>query len=292
MITETMRLHSTERPWNCNRQLRTAARVLLGACVMTVISAGCATSPAVDSGPGVDPRPQPDQVVSANLARQLESRLEFKQDKELSIYLHDVAAKLADGNNDLRLSSVGVLVVADQGRVWQDFGIPGNRVYLSAGLLKHVEYENELAAAIAFELSHILKRHAVIRIQNGRGSLLASAPEYFPSIEGLVPTSSDGAGKEIDFFSPTGVFAYPDEYNLEAVDGAVDLLYRAGFDPRGLVSLWELYGAQPAHSPYEEDLLRKLTERTRTNIARHSPLRNPIVRSAAFLLIRERIDKL
>ena len=62
--------------------------------------------------------------------------------------------------------------------------------------------------------------------------------------------------------------------------------------PWGLVSLWDLYRAQSPHSPYEDDLLKKLTDKTRTIIAQHSPLRNPIVRSQAFLAILKRIQKL
>jgi hypothetical protein len=233
-----------------------------------------------------------DLVISAGLARQLESKLLFKTDKELLVYLRDLAKQLADPIEDLKESSVGVMVIEDRGSRWRDFGIQGNRIYLSSGLLKHVQYENELAAAIALEFAHILKRHVPHRLGEGRSSSGESSPTDFPSIEGLVPSSSDGAAKEIDFFSPTGIYAFSDDLLLESIDKTVEILYKAGFDPRGLVSLWALYGAEANHSPYERLLLKKLTDKTRAVIAQFSPLRNPIVRSQEFVNIQRRIKKL
>lgn len=258
---------------------------------MAVFS-NCASAPP--PAPPITPaeRIQRDQAVGAGLARQLESQLKIKQDKEVLLYLHDLAAKLSEATPELKSAAVGVLVVADRGARWRCYSIPGNRIYLSSGLLRHIEFENELAAVIAMELAHVLKRHVPLRIEEGRVSSQASDPADYPSIEGLVPSSRGGAANSVDFFSPTGVFAFPDEYFLEAADGAVDILYRAGFDPRGLVSLWDIYRSEVAHSPFEDDLLRKLTEKTRTVIAQHSPLRNPIVRSQAFLTIQKRMQRL
>lgn len=267
-------------------------RVCASCCAMLFLISGCASGPLLELPITQTERYQRDEEIGAGLARQLESKLAFKQNKDLLVYLHRLASKLIEPNETLKYTSVGVLVIADRGSVWRNFSIPGNRVYLSAGLLKRIEYENELAAAIAFELAHILKRHVPQRMREKRASFQASNPADYPSIEGLVPTSSDGADKEVDFFSPTGVYAYTDEYFLECVEGAVNILYDAGFDPRGLVSLWELYRSQPAHSPFEDDLLKKLTDRTRTSIAQHSPLRNPIVRSQAFLAIQKRLKNL
>jgi len=268
------------------------SRVLMSCCALGVLAPACAIGPSLELPITETERVQPDEEIGAGLARQFESKLDFKQDKEVLIYLHDLAAKLVEKNTALKFTSDGVLVISDHGALWRDYSIPGNRIYLSSSLLKRLSYENEIAAAIAFELSHILMRHLPQRMHEKHKSFQASNPADFPSIEGLVPTSSDGADKEVDFFSPTGVYAYTDENFLECVDGAVNLLYEAGFDPRGLVSLWELYRSELRHSPFEDELLGKLMDKTRTSIAQHSPLRNPIVRSQAFLAIQKRIQGL
>jgi hypothetical protein len=69
-------------------------------------------------------------------------------------------------------------------------------------------------------------------------------------------------------------------------------MYRAGFDPRGLISFWNRYAENPAHSPLDPGLLQQLIERSRTAIAQRAPLRNPIVRSKEFLALKKRIERL
>jgi hypothetical protein len=73
---------------------------------------------------------------------------------------------------------------------------------------------------------------------------------------------------------------------------AVGILYRAGFDGRGLVAHLERYRAYPEASPYSPARLEKMIDLARRTIALSSPLRNPIVRSPAFQAIRPRLRRL
>jgi predicted Zn-dependent protease len=291
-----MRFHSTSRWFKSNRllRLRRAKAPMLktaAAVALTLVAAGCATPPIEKTITPAE-RIQRDQALGAGLARQFEARLKLKSDdKAVLIYLGELTKRLGAASDDLKSAAIAVQVISDRGGRWRDYSIPGNRVYLSVGLLKAVKYENELAAALAVELAHLLARHVPQRIQAARAASSASQPADYPSIEGLVPSTA-GLGRETDFFSPTGLFAFPDEYMLETVEPAVGILYRAGFDARGLVSLWGLYRSNPAHSPLEGGILDKLTEKTRTVIAEYSPLRNPIVRSQAFIAIQKRIKRL
>ena len=202
-----MRLHSTERPWICNRLLRkrgSLLRVLLTCCVIATW-AGCAsvTPPAAPITPAE--QVQRDQAVGAGLANQLESQFKFRQDKEVSVYLRELATKLSDGTPELQPSAVGVLVVTDRGARWRNYCIPGNRIYLSTGLLRHVEFENELAAAIAMEFAHTLKRHVPRRMEEGRVSEQASTPRIFlRSRDWFRLFGRDGEG--LRFFQPNGRF--------------------------------------------------------------------------------------
>jgi predicted Zn-dependent protease len=277
--------HSIQRRWKCKRLFVTA-------CALIGAVAGCATPPPLALPITPAERVQRDRVVGGKLAPRFESQLKFKVDKELAVYLRNLAQTLADATPELHLASVGVLIVQDRGGRWRDYGLPGYRVYLSAGLIKNVMYENELAAAIAVEFAHILKQHVILRIQEEAMAGIGNQnPTDYPSIQGLLPGTAQDS-KTLDYFSPTGVFAFPDEFQTAATEDAVDILYRAGFDPRGLTSLWERYESSPAHSPFEGPLLQKLQEKTRTVIAQRSPLRNPIVRSQAFLSIQKRMHKL
>jgi hypothetical protein len=256
--------------------------------------AACATVPPPPPPMSGAERIQRDLAVGAGLARQFEARLTFKQDKDVLIYLRELAEKLSQTDSELRSGAVGVMVIQDRGSRWRDYALPGNRIYLSAGLIKRITYENELAALIALELGHIVRRHIPLRLQSsaqGDARLTGVKAEDYPSLHGLLADSPEGSAP-VDFFSPTGIYAFPDEYFLEATDNAVEMLYQAGFDPRAVVSMWEMYEKSPEHSPFERPLLVKLQERARRLIADHSPLRNPIVRSQAFLAIQKRMKKL
>lgn len=281
-----MRLHSNRRLPKSNRLLA------LSLLLMTLMAGACSTPRSSDALITPTERIQRDLVVGAGLARQFETQLHFKKDKSLLIYLHELTAKLTASVPELKTSAVSVQISSDRGARWNNYALPGNRLYLSVGLLKAVQYENQLAAAIAIELSHISKRHVPMRLQEVQGSAQGNVhPADFASIEGLVP-SANGSGRAVDFFSPTGIFAFPDEYFIESVDQAVGILYQAGFDPRGLVSLLGLYRSHARQSPLEDNILKKLIEKTRTIIAEYSPLRNPIVRSPAFIVVQKRTKKL
>jgi predicted Zn-dependent protease len=185
------------------------------------------------------------------------------------------------------------LVVQDRGARWRSYGLPGNRIYLSRGFLRGVDYESELAGALAMELAHVARKHvhARLALQSGEPRMVERTVEY-ATLEGLLPLHPSQPRRPIDFFGARGIFAYEEEALLEAAETAVGLAYRAGYDPRGLVGVWTRYQAAPANSPYPQATVAKLLERTRQVIANYVPLRDPIVRSPQFIAIQKRIKRL
>jgi predicted Zn-dependent protease len=237
--------------------------------------AGCATTPA----PVVlTPEEQVRQDVNTglSLAQEFESRIPLKQDIEVSVYLRKLAQALADASPELSHAPLGVLLIdRGVGARWQSYALPGNRVYLPVSLLRQLQFENEIAAAIALELGHLLGRDALRRLAQ-----LREAPETTSTVS-LNQT-----------FGENGIFAFSEEERSRAAERAVDILYRAGFDPRGLVGLLARYQERPELSPVDEGTLERLQEKTRQAIATRAPLRNPVVRSPAFIRIQKRIEKL
>jgi len=165
-----------------------------------------------------------------------------------------------------------VLILEDRGGKWADYSLPGTRIYLSSGELKRSEFENEVAAAIAVQLAHVARRHAVIRLT--RDPEIARLDGSV--IESVMPVAPPGSGNvSVDFFGPKGIFAFSQENRLDAADMAVDILYRAGFDPRGLILFWTNHVNHLASSPYDSDLLQRLIERSRAAIAQRAVKRVP-----------------
>ena len=96
----------------------------------------------------------------------------------------------------------------------------------------------------------------------------------------------------IDLFGLNGVFAFSEDAEIAASKKAVGILYRAGFDARGLICLFEKFKNNSEHSPYELSTINKIIEQARREIASQAPLRNPIIRSQAFIKIQKRIQHL
>lgn len=234
-----------------------------------------------------------DNAVGVELSGRFESQVKLKTDQEVSVYLRKVAQKLSEVSAELRTTNVGVLLLRDEGsgKPWRNYGLPGNRIYLSSAILRELEFENEVAALIAFELGHILKRHLMDRIEADHPRFESTDHSQYPRVTGLGVQEPD-RGKNLDFFGPSGLFVFKEEMQLEAVDVAVDLLYRGGYDPRGLLGVWQAYSARPKQSPLDVSTLQKLVERTRRVISGYVPLLYPIVRSEEFMAVQKRIKRL
>ena len=214
-----------------------------------------------------------DDSVGQGLAQNFEPKLTIKNDIEVSVYLRKVAGKLSESAAALQKSPVGVITIKDRDHHWRCYALPGNRIYLSIGELKELQFDNEVAAAIALQLGHILSRHAIRRVE-------------------VHQTPADTETTQVDYFGPAGIFAFSKKEYIEATEWAVKILYGAGYDPRGLVALWTKFQDNPKKSPYENDAIPEILERTREAITELSPLRNPVIMTKEFTQIKKRIARL
>lgn len=234
---------------------------------LAALTLGCASKP---SRPALTAEEQlkQDQKVGAEWAVGLEETVRFRQDTEITVFLRGLAERLASQDPALKDAPVGVFLVDEVGGKWTSFALPGNRIYLSVGWLKTVELESELAAGIAVQLGHLQGRYWVRRGESW--------------VEGMRPP----------LFGAGGMLELTDVERLDAADFAVELLYRSGIDPRGTIALWSNLKNHFEVSPVPEDLCGQLLEKSRQAITQFTPLRNPIVRSAEFIKLKKRIERL
>ena len=247
------------------------------------------------SGPEVKPTLTPEEQVrqdsklGVKLAAGFESGLPKIADSEVAVFLRALCERLATGSPALKDAPIGVVVIEDRTGTWRNYALPGIRVYLSLGLLKAVEFENELAAVIALQLGHVEHRHVVRNIEERVGL----EPDHPGALTSLFPSPyGERKDDQVGTLTKDAVFYYSEEQEFEAIERAVELLYQGGYDPRGLAALWSKYKASPERSPYPVATLDKFVERTYQSIVRFSPLRNPIVRSERFVAVMKRIERL
>ncbi|HHT9153292.1 MAG TPA: M48 family metalloprotease, partial [Candidatus Hypogeohydataceae bacterium YC40] len=107
------------------------------------------------------------------------------------------------------------------------FSGPGGYIYITRGLLKFVENQDELAGIIGHEIAHVCLRHAVKRLRDSNASL--------------------DSKEKLDELARFIVFQkYTAECEQEADKLGVIYTRKAGFDPNGLANFFErLYASQP-----------------------------------------------
>lgn len=255
--------------------------------LLLALGVGCSSAPKKEEIP-VTEQLRRDSALGRNLTEKFETHLTFKEDMEVSVYLRSVAEKLTLSTIPLHEAPIGVRVIKDRSEQWRNYALPGNRIYLSAGLLKQFEFENEIAASMAFELAHILKRHVGKQLE-ARQELIDSSIESASVFGGA---GSEDQSSSVEFFGPSGVFAFSEEQILQSARESVHIMYRAGYDPRGLISMWRNILEHPEHAYFEKTTLERIIAATRETYAALTPIRNPIVRTDSFLKVRQRIASL
>ena len=243
---------------------------------------GCSTPPRSADGDAVIAKKR-EQSISVVLVEAFENRigiLSQHKNTETQVFLRKLAGRLSASDSALREAPLGVFEIEDWGGKWHSFGLPGNRIYIPRALVREMEFENELAGVIAYELAHLQMRHVLDGMSVRQGGNSESV--YSGALLGST-----------EFFGPTGVFNFRKEQRVAAAGLAIGLLYDAGYDPRGLIAFWETYrGKRSKKAPYDPGVLKAMLEKARAEIALRTPLRNPIVRSIEFLELRKKAGRL
>ena len=122
------------------------------------------------------------------------------------------------------------------------FALPGGKIGVYTGLLKVAKTQDQLAAVLGHEVSHVVARH--------------SAERYSQSVAGSVGAGVLGAATGIDpqLYGAAGqllLLRFSRTQESEADLLGLDYMARAGFDPRGAVSLWRNMAALGGDKPAE-----------------------------------------
>lgn len=118
------------------------------------------------------------------------------------------------------------------------FALPGNKIGVHTGLIKLVDNQDQLAAVIGHEVGHVLARHSNERMSQkvalDQGVALISAVSNPTSTLGKIAVSSLGIGAQYGIILP---FSRTHESEADII--GLDLMAKAGFDPRQSINLWE-----------------------------------------------------
>jgi predicted Zn-dependent protease len=112
------------------------------------------------------------------------------------------------------------------------FALPGGYVYVTRGLLAHLDSEAELAAVMAHEIGHVTARHGLDQLRRARAAqrrlFLFRVLDPRERHIGLIAAGTAGAL----------LLRHSREHEHEADDLGLRYLLRAGYDPEGLTEVF------------------------------------------------------
>jgi beta-barrel assembly-enhancing protease len=126
------------------------------------------------------------------------------------------------------------------------FALPGGPVWVNRGVLQTARTESQVAGVLSHEIAHVAQRHAAQQISKG---MIANG---LLGLLGAVLGNAGGArtaqtGAQVIAGGYLMKFSRDDEREADRV--GVEIVRRAGWDPRGLLEFMELLRAQAGRDP-------------------------------------------
>jgi beta-barrel assembly-enhancing protease len=112
------------------------------------------------------------------------------------------------------------------------FATPGGYVYIYTGLLDRIDNEAELAAVTAHEISHVVARHSVKRLQSAVGIGLLEQIAFGGNASATKDVVNLGVGVALQGYSRANEF--------EADEFGVTYMTAAGYNPMGAIELFNM----------------------------------------------------
>ena len=127
------------------------------------------------------------------------------------------------------------------------FATFGGNIFVHTGMLLRVRNVSELAGVLGHEIGHVVHRHMADNYRRAQqAGLLRNAAVIGSAIGGINP----GAVDLLTQFGTLGLLnTFTREAETQADEFAVELLPRAGYDPEGIVSMFETLTASNQRRP-------------------------------------------
>jgi hypothetical protein len=214
-----------------------------------------------------------DTEKAQSLSEDFSRRAQFINLPRAEKFLTKTAIKLAQFSKDFQLQTIEIRIHRDSDPIYaRGFSFPGTLISIPYSLLKKVEFENELAAFISYELANVINRHLANRVE---------------------------ADKKYDLKRPVILFGEGSVFDLDQSERAqsiklgTQMLYYAGYDTRGMASIFQHYAnylGNPVSDSQKKEVEFNIREAQR---ARNEllPALKPIVRSPEFIQFKKELGR-
>lgn len=176
------------------------------------------------------------QEMGVTAFQQIKDEMPPAKDNQDSTYVSCVARAITGQLPDSAPQNWEVVVFEDDSA--NAFALPGGKIGVHTGLLDVAENQDQLAAVIGHEVAHVLAQHSAERISQQYatktgldlvGVVAGAETQTKQQLLGLL-----GVGAQIGVLLP-----YSRLQESEADVYGLELMAKAGFDPRSSVQLWQ-----------------------------------------------------
>ena len=183
-----------------------------------------------------------DVLEQANL---LDVRLErdglVLTDESANAYVRRVGQSLIPRGLELERVSWNFRVLRDPQP--NAFALPNGSIYLTAGLMTLIDNESQLAAIIAHELTHVMRRHTYLHNRSNRKKFLTM--NVMSAVGAYSPLSVVGAVITIvttvaPFIMLATMYGYSRDLEREADLKGIDMMISAEYSPEEMVNVLKL----------------------------------------------------
>lgn len=149
---------------------------------------------------------------------------------ELQAYINKVGARVAAESS--REEITYTFTVLDDNMI-NAFALPGGFIYITRGMLLHMNSESELAAVLGHEIAHVTEKHALRREARNKGlSVLNTVAAVVTGQPALMELGN--------MFGGVLLSGYSREFELEADEVGARYMAKAGYSPAAMLKTIEI----------------------------------------------------
>jgi len=179
-----------------------------------------------------------EQALGERFMRELRAHVPLVEDPQVKGYVKSLGQELASHAGPSTLGFT--FFVVDEPAI-NAFAGPGGYIGINAGLITSTERESELASVVAHEIAHVTQRHL-------QRTIAARQRMSLPSLAGLAaailigiqsPEAGQAAAMALGGGQAQLALNYSRQHEREADHIGIQILAKAGFDPRAMPSFFE-----------------------------------------------------
>ncbi len=169
--------------------------------------------------------------------RQIREEITLMRDRVVVNYVRSIGAQLAAASPPSPFE-FRFYVVEDESL--NAFAIPGGAIYVHSGIIQKSHNASELAGVMAHEIGHVTSRHIAKRFPQRRATgIVANVAAIAIAILTGNPYAAQAGQAGVGIAAQAYSASFTREDESEADELAVETLIKAGYDPQGLITLFQ-----------------------------------------------------